>query len=49
MKNNDVSIKISSELYRKVKELAKKENCFMTFIFNRAIKNYLKIKKVLEA
>mgnify|MGYP001565765511 FL=1 len=41
------SIKISSELYRKLKQLAKDENRFIGSLLDKAVENYLRAKKIL--
>lgn len=42
------SIKISSDLYKKLKALAYKENRFIKTLLNKAAENYLRLKKVLK-
>lgn len=41
------SIKVSSELYEKLKQVAKKENRFIGYLLDKAVENYLRSKKVL--
>jgi len=42
------SIKVSSELYQKLKDLADKEKRFVGFLLDTAVKNYLISKKFLR-
>ncbi len=49
MENNGISIKISLDTYKKIKGLAKKEGRFISVLIDKALKNYLKAKKVIEA
>jgi len=44
----DKSVKVSSVLYNKLVELANKEGRKIKFVLDKAIENYLKVKKVLE-
>jgi predicted DNA-binding protein len=41
------SIKISTELYKKLKVVAHRENRFIGTLLNKAVENYLRAKKVL--
>ena len=47
MREQCKSVKISSELYKKIQMLAKDEGKFIGHILDRAIKNYLVQKKIL--
>ena len=42
------SIRISSELYKKIVSLSKRDGCKINFLIDKAIKNYLIAKKVME-
>lgn len=41
------SIKMDERLYHKLKKLAKSEGKQIGFVFDRAMKNYLKLRKVM--
>lgn len=44
--NGFQNVRIKEEIYLKLKALAKKEGRKIGFVFERAMKNYLKLKKV---
>jgi len=48
MENKTQSIKISSELYKILLALAKKEGRFVSHLLDKAIQNYLISKKLLK-
>jgi predicted transcriptional regulator len=41
----DKAVKISAELYRRLKRLADKDKCFISWLLNRAVSNYLISRK----
>ena len=48
VENKTLSIKVSSVLYKRLKELAKQDNCFVSWLLNRAVSNYLISRKSLK-
>ncbi len=49
MENKTQSIRISSELYQKLKILANGENRFIGSLLDKAVKNYLISKHILNS
>lgn len=45
-KGSYISVKISSNLHKKLKELSYKENCSISYLGSKALRNYLRAKKI---